>query len=65
MASAAVSRRCPRSGASRRFNGLTQAVSIIGQPGEALHDQERVGALPGVAWADDPARSSAYDVVYR
>jgi len=40
-------------------------VCIIGQPGEALHEQERVGRLPGVAWADDPERASAYDVVYR
>ena len=40
-------------------------VCIIGQPGEALHEQEQNGRLPGVVWADDAARASAYDVVYR
>ncbi|GAA5907229.1 hypothetical protein JCM8208_006725 [Rhodotorula glutinis] len=56
----------------RQISGLGGGVSslskaaIVSVPGEARADQDRLGPLPGVAWADDGQRNGQqWDVVYR
>ncbi|GAA5846024.1 hypothetical protein JCM9279_004760 [Rhodotorula babjevae] len=56
----------------RQISGLGGGVSslskaaIVSVPGEARAEQDRLGSLPGVSWADDGVRNGQpWDVVYR
>lgn len=56
----------------RQISGLGGGVSslskaaIVSVPGEGRADQDRLGPLPGVGWADDGERNGqTWDLVYR